>query len=665
MDNNLNEMMGITIQQTPTHPFAPTNTPTIIKIGHCATLRGWQQQLKDNINRNDQYVIVSPGGGKTSPVICWWIQNCLNINLLQTHSPSQISNILFNLLFNSSQLHKIMFLVPTRTLAQQTIHEFRVIFADLLSQIFSAVFHQLKVSKQFEDWLVLYSPNRARISNILKEVKRLSNEIKINPDQVNFFTDQLDNMLVNLKTDVEGACINFIDQKLLCIRTGAEKSRIDPNDAPVIVGIYQWAGGSKVIRSIKTKLALVVADESHQTQSVPDVDSRTFEDISKGFYQVLYDLMLSQKLERGTPLNDTRLILLSGTQNPQSAQAFCQYLNKGFKRNFNVPSIKAIEGKNQANIDIIPDDSIGNTNGLITSIQQNVRSRSWGCLYVIFSINRMGPIILNAIKKLGIRNLDNILNQSTYRPTFQQAHRPRTPLRSTRDLRFNKDNMLELSKSLETEMGNFVRAEARNIQNPFIRLAVSHGIGFIARQIPSEFHNEPRLDMLEADKFIVAKLFKERKIPVLLATDAVGIGVNIDVRRLYIPELIKFGGFQMDNLLLRDLSQILNRAGRAATEYASIHTPSDNVQRVMQALNAGPDNFEESEIIYACTPQEADFQLAYAIGTSKITNQQTLQLSKKFVSKLSNKAKNALKWGGRNIVSTTKAVDNYLTKNWF
>ena len=99
--------------------------------------------------------------------------------------------------------------------------------------------------------------------------------------------------------------------------------------------------------------------------------------------------------------------------------------------------------------------------------------------------------------------------------------------------------------------------------------------------------------MDDNDKMIVAKLFRERKLNVLLATDAVGIGVNIDVKELYIPSLNKFNKTVKGHVesSLRDLSQILNRAGRGATPIASIQTPRENVEMVNNALNANPDDF--------------------------------------------------------------------------
>ena len=48
---------------------------------------------------------------------------------------------------------------------------------------------------------------------------------------------------------------------------------------------------------------------------------------------------------------------------------------------------------------------------------------------------------------------------------------------------------------------------------------------------------------------------------------------------------------------LRDLAQLLNRAGRGSTPIATVHTPRENMELVANGLYAGPEDFPEVGVV--------------------------------------------------------------------
>jgi replicative superfamily II helicase len=96
----------------------------------------------------------------------------------------------------------------------------------------------------------------------------------------------------------------------------------------------------------------------------------------------------------------------------------------------------------------------------------------------------------------------------------------------------------------------------------------------------------------ETDKTIVARLFKEKRINLLMATDAVGIGVNIGVKTIIFPSLVKRTGDTSGPINTRDLAQIVHRAGRAASTNATIYVPSAEIDVIRSAIMSSPEDFE-------------------------------------------------------------------------
>ena len=58
------------------------------------------------------------------------------------------------------------------------------------------------------------------------------------------------------------------------------------------------------------------------------------------------------------------------------------------------------------------------------------------------------------------------------------------------------------------------------------------------------------------------KLFEDGKVDYIVATDAIGLGMNLDIKNVFFSSLVKFDGQNKRKLTFDELAQIAGRAGR-------------------------------------------------------------------------------------------------------
>ena len=581
---------------------------TGVKMRHCNTLESWQRDIVRSITgNNDQYIIARPGGGKTLPIICYWADQMLGLNtsqrivnvrqrrprtnLTRDERIRQVEGELnraeltreLQQLFRTDQRDtpKLLMMVPVIALAQQTGAEFRRDLASVMMQYYNSnipeVLNFLGGRNGISPDIQRVYAERARLRD---EFMRVTDpEREPDPRRARPLREALQSLNKVLVEQVVRFIVQTVTNRVYIRTGGGERSHTPIEEASIFVTIYESA--PQLFKSVTIRnLGLVVIDEAHlaQESGVEIEDQSRSYQIAGAIYKVLGKI----RRER-----NCRLVLLTGTINPASASALTNYLNDNFGRNFpNRPVVAPATAANRSMLAVVRNESIRSDEGIVKSITRSVYQNDWGQLYVLFSAAKIAGIVNDCIKRIGIRNVENTSPQG-YSPTnnFSGLGRERQGTGSTR---LNDLDLLSIPDDM--------KAYVANITNPLLRQSVLRGIGFIHRKVPGDqFSNERELRMNDRDKIIVAKLFKDRKINVLLATDAVGIGVNIDVKELYIPTLQKFNPTVKNHaeLSLRDLAQILNRAGRGATPIASIQTPQENIETVNNALMAGPDDFPE------------------------------------------------------------------------
>lgn len=112
----------------------------------------------------------------------------------------------------------------------------------------------------------------------------------------------------------------------------------------------------------------------------------------------------------------------------------------------------------------------------------------------------------------------------------------RDPLWRLQDLR-EGDCVVVFSRKMALEMKN-------NIEGFGKKCSVIYG------------NLSPEVRRAEAAKF------KSGENPILVATDAIGMGLNLPIQRLFFSTLEKFDGFDTRNLTISEIKQIAGRAGR-------------------------------------------------------------------------------------------------------
>jgi hypothetical protein len=94
--------------------------------------------------------------------------------------------------------------------------------------------------------------------------------------------------------------------------------------------------------------------------------------------------------------------------------------------------------------------------------------------------------------------------------------------------------------------------------------------------------------MHQRHKETIQKLFKSGKLPLLFASDALGVGANVKCKHLYIPKLMKMDGSEFGPLDQSSLVQLINRAGRGAFPVAYVYCSTGDYEHVKKFIEEDP-----------------------------------------------------------------------------
>ncbi len=87
-----------------------------------------------------------------------------------------------------------------------------------------------------------------------------------------------------------------------------------------------------------------------------------------------------------------------------------------------------------------------------------------------------------------------------------------------------------------------------------------------------------------------ARKFMEKETDVLVATDAIGMGLNLPIRRVVLMEISKFDGKERRYLLPSEIRQIVGRAGRAGVFDKGFYTVEINTNMMLDQLRRKVEN---------------------------------------------------------------------------
>ncbi len=241
------------------------------------------------------------------------------------------------------------------------------------------------------------------------------------------------------------------------------------------------------------------------------------------------------------------MYLLSGTTHKIIAKNFINWVNKKYNTNIELFQQSYSDTRNRSIINIIPIAQLANYNKL-NEFVLNILTHNLGYYHVmiLFSKKQIRNYCEYLIKRIppyiNIPNMDIIFANS-------------------------KDRLI--CKCLQ------------------------RGFGYIVGAQPDSVRELDQILMLSAqEKVEVAKLFKggntKPKLKFLFATDAIGIGVNMKVKSLYIPSVKRFNGIGLVDTSSSSLVQLLHRAGRGSVPIATIYTTPQDIQTVKCHIESDP-----------------------------------------------------------------------------
>ncbi len=141
-------------------------------------------------------------------------------------------------------------------------------------------------------------------------------------------------------------------------------------------------------------------------------------------------------------------------------------------------------------------------------------------------------------------------------------HRRMCPLQfDEKELRFPKD--IKQGDALIVFSRRAVHSLAAELQNNGIRCSVIYGA------LPYDVRHEE------------ARRFMEKETQVVIATDAIGMGLNLPIRRVILMEQKKFDGKIVRPLYSSEVRQIVGRAGRAGIFDIGYYTACDDNGRFL------------------------------------------------------------------------------------
>ena len=572
----------------------------------------WQQTLINTLGKNQNvYQVASPGAGKTAPVVFHWakvlgLNPDMNLDVVHRRGGDntiydaaaikQVSNLVLNLIRffdypkgSRNEIPKLLYLCPVR----QLVYEIRKDFIIHISKVIYHFIHmmvtidgdnRLKNVLHF-DVNVLYDVLQhagINIKSLVQQKTQMYNQLNhftstgINDERAQKLANDslaIDEQIMKIVADRSR---DFISKQIVCIKT--EQDSITNPDAPILVTIYE--SGENVFKKMDQKrLRMIIIDEAHLAQQL-DMDDSRAKQITSSLYSIL------KKFNNSTQ----QLVLLSGTVNPNAASNLIDYLDKAM----GIPITRldsGSAGKNPSNISVLPMDSLKDDRTLLKIMMNPTENNN---VIILFSKARIDRLVNEALKKTkGHQYTADQIEHGGLQTYQSKSHNI-----NMKDL--ERNNPKNINQGFELNRKKFLDAVnripgANEISDPTLLQAVMSGFGYIYRAKDNASIQQKKDAGKDAQ--IVANLFSKGKIRTLLATDAVGIGINLTIKNMYVPQIEKFHGNQNAGLPLSNASQLYNRTGRMSFTTSSIYTPQGNVDEVIKAISATNNSFEMRETL--------------------------------------------------------------------
>jgi hypothetical protein len=561
--------------------------------------RGWQKDIIDDLRRgNNIYVISSPGSGKTAPIMFYWAEKLgMNPSMFKSSSQNrqidQLQKKLLNILENPSNLPKVLYLCPVRQLVYEIQNEFRLNFSKFIVDLINRTL--------LENSLIDITIFQRRIIDNITGVFKFNNFKNLirqraqnysqmqrnmtagNQSMANRFAKEIETINQQIINGLAKSIKQFIDRELVAIKTG-----VDPQlskNAPITIAVYD-SGYTAFKELSKGDIKLLIIDEAHKLQELSGDNNNDLERTIDSTYKIFEAFSKDQK--------DKQIVFLSGTVNPRAAKDLLDYLELCMK--IKVKSlISTSVARNPSDVSVLPMDSLTNDNTLVNLLTNPKESNN---AIILFSKKRIDNLIETALRKTQghkytASQIDKGILQTRTSSQYGinldnlEKNDPRNIQRQTNIEGINTKEIIEKINKIP---------EVGEIRNETLLKCVLSGFGFIYNMDSIATTNAQKRSFGK-DQQIVAKLFSEGKIKTIIATDAIGIGVNLKIKNMYVPNVIKFDGSKNSPLFISNASQLYNRVGRMAFNVSNIYTPSQYVDDIVTAISASNEKFDIRDTI--------------------------------------------------------------------
>ena len=330
----------------------------------------------------------------------------------------------------------------------------------------------------------------------------------------------------------------------------------------------------------KYDFRLIVIDELQEYLSKPG---------EKIMFQSESDVKdMIELVKRGSTPKNT-IVMLTGSLNAVTTRSLARWLGLISKGKF-TPIFESVA--NRSYIKVFPNHRMKKANDLIKIAENIINHKQKNSLLILFSVgdpSKSGTKAHKNILSISNQLLKSIPKKAPEAITGQKA-KYKTDLQQ-RDIEYGKTlpgAMSKLPRSDTDELNDMIQGYSvvNGVQIPrdqFLGQCLLRGFGYIAggkaRIKQMGFDPENR------DTLLVQKLFKDGRINLLIATNAVGVGSNLKVRQLFIPSLLKFSGLQIEPIDTSSLIQLIHRAGRDPKESAIIYCDEDDIGRINHLIN--------------------------------------------------------------------------------
>ena len=147
-------------------------------------------------------------------------------------------------------------------------------------------------------------------------------------------------------------------------------------------------------------------------------------------------------------------------------------------------------------------------------------------------------------------------------------HHRQTPLSMDKDIFSFKKKFIQEKDALIVFSKRNVHSVARELQNWGFKCSVIYG------NLPYDVRQEE------------ARRFRDGETDVIVATDAIGMGMNLPIRRVILLELSKYDGVSRRPLKAEEIQQIIGRAGRRGLYEKGLWNMSGDKKKIHTLIKA-------------------------------------------------------------------------------